>query len=193
MTTTDYLKRLAESDLDDMVEKMVRAYDASRTPSDLRAKFQAFAAEQAAHIRRLDATVLAALSWWLIKGEEAGHDRDVLDQVALQSTHRAIAIIARAMKERQGQPFDPARVAIVAYAVAEGVAKTDGFKADLQGVTDEVDEMDQSFSGEVRRLRNIIDEIADMTPRDPEQELLELIVRCQKEQERWTKAEDPAP
>lgn len=159
MSNPDYLARLAESDLDDMVEKIVRAYDASRTPSDLRERFSTFATEQKEHVDRLNVTVLSALAWWLIMGEEAGHDRDVLDQIALQSAQRAIAIVSRGMKERQGEPFDPARVAIVAYAVAEDIGKISDFKADLPGVVATVETYDRSFSAENTRLRAALERV----------------------------------
>lgn len=185
MTTIDYLARIAEADLDDMVEKIVRAYDESRTPSDMRQRFEMFAREQRSQVEQLDATLLGAMSWWLIKGSEAGHDPDVLEQVALQSAQRAIAIIARGMKQRQGQPFDPARVAIVAYAISEMIAGAVDFRPDLEGATEAIDAHDRSFSGEVHRLRALIGDIADMDLGDVELEHREIIDRCRAEVERW--------
>lgn len=189
MTTIDYLARIAEADLDDMVEKIVRAYDESRTPSDLRERFAAFAREQRSQVERLDATLLGAMAWWLIKGGEEGHAPDVLEQVALQSAQRAVSVIARGMKQRQGQPFDPARVAIVAYAVAEAIAGVADFRADLKGATEAIDAHDRSFSGEVVRLRKLIEDIADTDFGDVEMEHRFIIDRCRAEMARWDEEE----
>ena len=127
-STTDYVARLADADPADMLAKVQRAFDEARTPPGLRERFQAFAEAEADHVLRLDAALLGEMAWWLTAGAETGHDRDVLDQVCLQSAQSAIAIIARAMKERQGQPFDPARLAIVAFTIAHDIAAAPDFK-----------------------------------------------------------------
>ncbi len=132
-STIDHTATLSERDLEAMLEAISAAWSAAPTPSDLRERFAAFAVAEADQVRRLDAALLGSMAWWLVTGAEAGHDRDVLDQVCLQAALRAIAIIARAMKERQGKPFEPARVAIVAYEVAAVVAGAPDFKADLEG------------------------------------------------------------
>lgn len=55
----------------------------------------------------------------------------VLEQVAWQSLHKAIAMHCRSIKERDGEPFDPARIAIVAYHVADTVGQADPVKYDV--------------------------------------------------------------
>lgn len=175
----------ALSELDAMIEDIAAAWDASQTPSDLRETFVAFVRDNKAHVERLRAQLLATVSWWIVKGEEAGHDRNALEQAALQETQFTIAAIARAMKARQGEPFSPARVAIVAYKIAEQIAKAEPVKADLDEVTALVDDLVTDIEAERDRLRDLIDEIADMGLGDVEMEHRDIIARCRSEQKRW--------
>lgn len=175
----------ALSELDAMIEDIAAAWDASHTPCDLRKKFVAFVQENKAHVERLRAQLLATVSWWIVKGEEAGHDRDALEQAALQETQFTIAAIARAMKARQGEPFSPARVSIVAYKIAEQIAKAEPVKVDLEEVTALMDDFITDIEAERDRLRDLIDEIADMGIGDVEMEHRDIIARCRAEQKRW--------
>jgi len=130
---------------DRLLEGIQRAFDRSRTPIGLRESLEAFARDNAEQVRRLDVSLLGSLAWWVEMGREAGHDPDLVEQVALQSAGRAIALMARAMKARQGEPFDPARLAIVAFFLAEDVAN-------LPTVNDRIDraktDLDDLLAGE---------------------------------------------
>lgn len=135
------------TDLDKMLADISAAWEASRTPPALQQTWITWSRENAEHLQNLRATVGGNMAWWIIKGEELGHSRDTLDQAALQAGQMVIAQIALAMKRRQGEPFSPARVAIVAYAMAEMVAAEPGPGLDLDAIAKAADELSES-SGE---------------------------------------------
>ena len=135
-STVDFLAKLGPDERADMLTKVDRAFDASHTPPDLAARFRAFAEENGQHVDSLEACLLGFMCTWLTKGREAGADPDCLEQVWLQAAQRAIAYIARAMKDRQGEPFDPARLAIVAWSVGEAVGAVEDFRGDIDGAAD---------------------------------------------------------
>ncbi len=171
-----------------MLADIERAFAASITPDELRQRFTAFAIEQKEHVDHLLATLVASTSWWIIKGRDAGHDPDVLDQVALQQMQAAISTICRVMKARQGQPFEPARIAIVAYTVAESVdASREAPQPDaLERITETVDDLASDVERERDRLRELIEEIADMELLGAaDREHREIIARCRAEAKRW--------
>lgn len=178
------------SPLDAMVEDLVAAWDASYTPTDKREAFIAWAQANIDHVQRLHALVAATMAWWLIKGREAGHDPDCLDQVALQSAQRAIAQISRAMKERQGEPFSPARVAIVAYQIAKDVAAEPAPHVDLEGLTKAVDAIEANTAAERDRLRELVDDIAD-TGLDDEMRRSLIIEVCRETRKQWREDRHP--
>jgi uncharacterized coiled-coil protein SlyX len=170
-----------------MLADIERAFAASITPDDLRDRFTAFVRDEKQHVDRLCATLLAAVSWWIVKGREAGHDADVLDQIALQQMQAAIANVCRAMKARQGQPFEPARIAIVAYTIAESVgASPEPPQPDaIERIAETIDDLASDVERERDRLRELIEEIADMDVGDIELEHREIIARCRAEAKRW--------
>lgn len=177
--------------LDDMTRGLAAAWERSQTPGDLRSRIVAWAVGNREHVDRLEALVGATVAWWIIKGSEAGHDRDMLDQVALQTTHRVIARIARTMKARQGEPYEPARIAIVAYAIAHAMDDGSG-PLDLEAIAGAIDAVAADTEAENARLRELIDEIADMDIGEPEIEHREIIARCRAEQRRWYDDEEEA-
>jgi hypothetical protein len=103
-----------------------------------------------------------------------------------------IAVTARAMKARQGEPFEPARIAIVAYAMASAIHKAGGEPANLEGMAQEAERIGafavSEADAEIARLRGVIGEIADMDGLDlgePEMERRAIIDRCKAEVARW--------
>lgn len=177
-----------------MIADIRRVWSAAQTPPELRAAFMRWHEENTALVDRLKAAMAANLAWWLVRGREAGHDPDILDQVALQAVQWVIAVTTRAMKERQGEPFEPARVAIVAYMVARMIAKAGGEAANLEGMAHEADRIGafatSEADAEIKRLRAVIEEIADMDGLDlgePELERVAIIDRCKAEMARWEK------
>lgn len=177
MITTD-------TSVDALLADIRRCWSASQTPSDLREKFEAWSRENKEHIDRLRAVMGASAAWWIIKGREAGHDADILDQVALQATQWVIATIARTMKKRQGEAFEPARIAIVAYEIAQRVGQNGG-EVDLEGLTQTAEAITNDVEADNERLRELISDIADMDLGDPEMEHREIIARCREETMRW--------
>lgn len=179
MTTID-------TERDDMLAAISAAWTDSQTPPDLRERYTAWSRDNRHHIDRLRAVLGSSLAWWIIKGEEAGHDRDILEQVALQSSQIMIAHIALTMKRRQGRPFEPARVAIVAYAAAQALADQAPPELDLEAICAAAEDIGADTDAENTRLRELIDDIADMDLGDPEMEHREIIARCRAEQKRWS-------
>lgn len=143
------------SPLDRMVEEIVEAWDAAMTPQPLREQFQHFVEHHRRQVDSLHAQLAAVVAWWIINGGAAGHDREILEQVALQETQRVIATVARAMKARQGQPFSPARVAVVAYEVARIVNEGEPPVVDLERIASTIDDL----ASDVEQQR---DELAEM-------------------------------
>lgn len=172
---------------DAMLTAITEAWSAATTPDDMRERLLAWSKENAEHTGRLRAIVGATLAWWIIKGAEAGHDRDVLDQVALQQTQLVCAMIARAMKQRQGLPYSPARVAIVAYHAARLAEAGDG--VDIEGLTETAEAIINDVEAENERLRELVDEIADMDPSEPEIHYRDIIARCRGVRRRGHDAE----
>lgn len=172
-------------ELDEMLLAIENEFAASLTPTPLRERFETFARDKKEHIDRLRATIGAAVAWWIVKGREAGHDHDILDQVALRETQAIIALVARAMKRRQGEPFSPARIAIVAYTVAKSIGEMEGPPADIKAIADTIDDLASDIEKERDRLRELIEEIADMDLGDVEIEHRTIIDRCRAEVESW--------
>ncbi len=179
-------------ELGNMLTEIDEAFEASVTPSPLRAECLSFVADNKSNVERLRATLAATVAWWIVKGKEAGFHPDVVDQIALQETQFTIALISRAMKARQGQPFSPARVAIVAYFVAKAAAAGEPAKADVEAMAAAVDDLASDIEKERDRLRELIEEIADMDLGDVEIEHRTIIDRCRAEVESWDAAEVPA-
>lgn len=178
----------SDTERDAMLAAISEAWTDSQTPSDLRERLTAFARENSHHVNRLRAVLGSSLAWWIIMGEEAGHDRDILEQVALQSSQIMIAHIALTMKRRQGRPFDPARIAIVAYVAAQSLADQAPPELDLEAICAAAEDIGADTDAENARLRDLIDEIADMDLGDPELEHREIIARCRDEQKKWSEA-----
>lgn len=123
------------SDLEKMKAAIAAAWDQSLTPPALRDACLGFVTNEPTKTRsnELRAYILLLVGEWLEAGRKDGHDCRVLEQVAWQTMHDALAIHCRAVKERDGEPFVPARVAIVAYHVADNVAHREPFACDLDG------------------------------------------------------------
>lgn len=133
---SDECVRLRNESMDEMNAMLgaVRgAWRESMTPPELRAACLAFHTEHRRHVDQLTAILLVTIGSWIIEGAKQGHDRHVLEQVAAAETHRCVATLMRGVKERRGEPFVPARLAIVAYFLAINVAKADPFKCDIDG------------------------------------------------------------
>jgi len=154
-------------ELESMLCDVRRCWDVSLTPREKREAYNAWVAENKPHTDRLFALIAATAAWWIIRGKDAGHDQDILEQCALQTTQQAIAVIAKTMKKRQGEPFEPARVAIVGYAIAQVVADTQ-IEADLEGVTRAAEGLADRAEKENKELRDLIEGIisGEVAPRD---------------------------
>jgi hypothetical protein len=152
-------------DLESMLSDVRRVWPDSHTPTAKRDAFVAWDKAHKPHVNRLRAALAANVAWWLIKGREAGHDPDILDQVALQAVQWVIAVTARAMKARQGEPFEPARIAIVAYAMASAIAKAGGEPANLEGMAQEAEKIGafavSEADAEIARLRKLMTRLGD--------------------------------
>lgn len=179
------LADMAFVERDAMIKSIASAWEQAHTPNELRERFLAFATENKGHIERLRAQLAAMVAWWIIKGAEAGHDRDVLEQVALQETQAVISTIARAMKTRKGEPFSPARVAIVAYHIAELVAQSDQTKADLEGIAAAIDDLASDIERERDELRSLIKDIVYIDLGDSLLEYGEILNRCRAQVSKW--------
>lgn len=171
--------------LDAMIEDIVAQWGNARTPVDLRTRLIGFCFDHKQDVDRLTAQLAATVAWWIVKGAEAGHDRDVLEQVALQQTLQAISAIAKAVKQRQGEPYSPARLAIVAYHVAMDVGALGPASVDLEGIAGAIDGLASDIESERDALRELIEEIADMDVGDVEIEHREIIARCRAEAKKW--------
>lgn len=80
--------------------------------------------------------ILGLIGTWIKEGVERGDDRHVLEQVAVNEAQGCIAAMIRAAKERRGEPFIPARQAIVAFNAAHAVAAVDDFSCDLDRIAE---------------------------------------------------------
>lgn len=116
-----------------MQQAIADAWQEAMTPPELREACVAFSAEQAANVDYFRAMMLVAIGHWIVEGERHGHERRVLEQVAAAEAFRAVATLIRGAKERDGAPFVPARLAIVAYFMADNVARAEPFKCDIDG------------------------------------------------------------
>lgn len=119
-----------------MLDAIDAAWRDSMTPPELRTACLAFHTDGRRHVDHFRAVLLITIGTWIIEGAEHGHDRHMLEQVAAAEAHRCVAMLMRDAKERRGEPFVPARMAIVAFAIAEGVAHTEPFKCDVDGAVD---------------------------------------------------------
>lgn len=126
----------ALSELDAMIEAIAAAWPDSLTPPDLRADCIAFQTQHKDRVGELRAMLLLTIGAWLREAEKHGVDRHVAEQVAAAHGHAAIASMMRAAKERRGEPFVPARLAIVAYHMADNVAGASPFACDLDAAVD---------------------------------------------------------
>ncbi|MGL4810637.1 MAG: hypothetical protein ACRCXM_02580 [Beijerinckiaceae bacterium] len=133
-TTPTPLTPPDEDERDAMLGAIVAAWPHSQTPPDLRDACLAFATDRADQVEALRAILLITLGVWIEDIAEAGgHQRAVVEQIAAVETQRAIAMMMRAAKERDGQPYMPARQAIVGYYQALGVAQAEPFRCDVPG------------------------------------------------------------
>lgn len=123
------------SGLEQMQAAVAAAWDASLTPPELRDACIAFSTGEATKDRtsELLAYVMVLVGEWVESGANEGHDRRVLEQVAWQTLHKALSMHCRMVKERDGLPFQPARIAIVAFHIADVIAKAEPFKCDIDG------------------------------------------------------------
>lgn len=111
-----------------MLDAVRAAWAGASTPPGLREACLALAKE---HERELNALMLLTIGCWVSNMVAAGHDRHVCEQVMAASLMNCTAILMRASKERRGEPYVPARHAIVAYAMATSVAATEPFAIDF--------------------------------------------------------------
>jgi len=122
-----------EIELAAMQEAIADAWAGSLTPTSLRDACLDFCRDRRSQVQQLRAILLVTLGAWIKECEGAGNDRHVLEQVAAAEAYAAIAMMMRAAKERRGEPFIPARTAIVAFAMASNVARAEPFHCDLDG------------------------------------------------------------
>lgn len=123
----------SEPDLLQMQHAVSAAWTASMTPPELRAACLAFHTEERRHVDHLRAMLLVTIGFWIGEGAKQGHDRHMLEQVAASEAHRAIAMLMRSVKARRGEQFVPARMAIVAYFMADAVANAEPFICNIDG------------------------------------------------------------
>lgn len=124
-----------DPDLGEVVAAITAAWDAAMTPPELRAAILEFVTGERTgrHVDHLRASLLIVLGGWIIEGARAGQDRHMLEQIAAAETQRAVAMLMRAAKERRGETYVAARQAIVAYFMADNVARAEPFKCDIDG------------------------------------------------------------
>lgn len=127
------LRNESTSEMQRVLDAVRAAWPQSMTPPELRASCLAFCTEHRRHVDQLSAILLVTIGSWIIEGAKQGHDRHVLEQVAAAETHRCVATLMRGVKERRGEPFVPARLAIVAFAMADNIANAEPFKCDIDG------------------------------------------------------------
>lgn len=118
-----------------MLAAISDAWASASTPPELRQACLDFVDDENGRhqIDVLRAALLLTLGAWIIEGSGQGHDRHMLEQVAAVETHRCLSTLMRAAKERRGEAFIPARVAIVGYQMAVNVAKAEPFRCDIDG------------------------------------------------------------
>lgn len=123
--------------LDEIIEAIRGAWDAAQTPDDLRQACCNFIDAHEAEIANLRAVLLVSFGVWIKDVQErTGTERRVLEQVVGAETYRAIGMMFREIRERDGEKLLPARMAIVAYMMGSLVASSEPFKCDLQAATD---------------------------------------------------------
>lgn len=166
--------------LEAMLAAIRDAYPSSLTPPSLREACLAFITgdhgkSQVDHLR---VAMLVTLGIWVIEGERNGYDRHMLEQIAAAETHKCIGVMMRGAKERRGEPFIPARMSIVAFQMADNVAKADPFKCDMdaavaayetamtEDVTDTVDEPDDATRRFLARWRRETEDLQRLYPGD---------------------------
>lgn len=121
----------ADTGLAEMQDAVATAWAGALTPPDLREACLMLARDSQPNINKLRAVLVVLIGVWIKDGERHGHDRHVLEQVAATEGHAILSIMMRAAKERRGEPFVPARMAIVAYAMAKKIADAEPFRCDL--------------------------------------------------------------
>ncbi len=186
-----------DTSLETMLAEVAAAWDAAITPRQIRQELETFVKDNKGHVDRLTVAVYASAAWWIIKGAEAGHSRDVLDQVAVQTLQSVSASVCLTMKARQGEPFDPARFAIVGYHLACRTRAHDQ-PADLEGVTRIQDAIEAERLAGVEAdnaaLRTCITEILDAAHGGDATDADRLVAirdLCSTETNRWFEGAGP--
>lgn len=121
---------------DTMLAAVADAWEGSHTPDLLREALIAFATDQKRNVESLRCALMITAGCWIVDGVKAGHDRYVLEQIVAFEAQHCVASILRAAKERRGEPFVPARAAIVAFHAAAGIAVAEPFVCDIDGAVD---------------------------------------------------------
>lgn len=151
---------IANIGLETMIADVRRCWDESRTPDELQKEFETWTELHQSQVDTLYALIAATVAWWVTSGAEQGHALDTLEQIALQATQRAISVLAKSMKERQGKPYEPARIAIVGYVISQAVADT-GAVADLDGLSRVAKNIASNTEAENAALRALVFDIIE--------------------------------
>lgn len=125
---------------DAMLAAISAAWSEAWTPPDLRAACLDIAERHKGRVDELRGLILLTVGVWIREGERAGLDRYALEQVVAAEMQRSCAMMMRAARERRGEPYVPARQAIVAYHIADSVAGADAFRCDIDGAVDAWDD-----------------------------------------------------
>lgn len=168
----------------DAIIASVREAHATPMPPDMLAEISAFKAAHKAQVDELLAHVIAVIGCWLSEAAKRGSETAV-EQIALQQSHMAMMLVAKGMKARRAQPLVPGRMALAAWymaATANGIATE---PLDLAGVDRLLADLRTPIEMERDRLRELVEEIADLGLGDVEMEHREIIARCRTEAKRW--------
>lgn len=134
---TSSVSNIADPELAKIQSAIAAAWSESSTPPELRAACESFArGDGRRHLEELRAIIIVSIGVWIRGGIDAGFQRAVLEQTAWAEMHHALAMMVRAAKERDGEAFVAARLAIVAFFMADVVGKADPFKCDVDGAVD---------------------------------------------------------
>jgi hypothetical protein len=111
-------------DVTDIVADITAAATSATTPSDLRARLEAFEGRHPDKIRFLRQHLLLNAVEFIQHMEEQGEsDREVLQRVAAQELTFAAAMLVMSLYRRLGQPYSAGRFAIVAHTLFQ-IAET---------------------------------------------------------------------
>lgn len=157
---------------------------ATTMPDELQREIAAFMAAHKDNVDNLRNQVLAVLGIWLGEAAKRGSEI-VVEQIALQQAHLALTLTAKAMKARRGEALLPGRMALAAYHFAAVANDIESGPLDLDGAAKLLSDLLTPLERERDRLRELVDEIADMDLGEPEVEHREIIARCREEQKRW--------